>query len=743
MGVSGLLFWQRFNAAPPRRGSLFPVDLLHYYYPRGEAVAQRLLRGELPLWNPRLCGGIPELATAQTAVLSPQTWLFAPLPAELGLPLRVLVECLAGGAFAVLFVRRLGLGALPAALGGALFLSTCLLGQSFWPPEVSTLLWLPALLACVESLALRWRWRTWLGLVACTALLALAGFPQFAFYSFHLVAPYALLRSLALRGASVASLHTLLGMAGAVALGLGIAGAQLLPTAELASLSSRAEALRPEQAQYLGDSAGAAVALRNALDPSPKLLAFDFVAGGNYVGIGTLLLVVLGAALGPPWLVWPLLGLGALALLLSNGELGPGAPAFRVYLLLPGAGWFRLPERLRVLTLVAVIAVACVGLERVARGIDGLSRRRALASAAALCLAAAGIAAVGAPGAAARAGVALLLLGGAALLRAPSARRGLQALLFAGVVADVLAGTAASGSLRALPVAWAHSFHVFGHTLLTGDALARLREQAGWQRVEVEKLLPATGAGPIAAADRLDCLEPLAPDAWQGLLRELPVSERSTLYDVASVARVLRLLRTDPELAGREYTAFQARFAAGADPTPGTPPGFAVKLLENADALPRAYWIARYEVASPEQARARVRSGEFDFHQAVLLDREPDRLATAGPEPLRAAEILRYEPERVEIGVDAPRDGLLVLTDAWYPGWRASVGGRETAILRANGVFRAVRVPAGRSRVVFEYRPGSFRGGLLVSVLSLALAAAIPLAARRLRRRAASPRGEG
>ena len=59
VACASILHWRRFHAAPPQRGLLFPSDFFNYYLPRGDGVAQRLARGELPLWNPRLCGGIP------------------------------------------------------------------------------------------------------------------------------------------------------------------------------------------------------------------------------------------------------------------------------------------------------------------------------------------------------------------------------------------------------------------------------------------------------------------------------------------------------------------------------------------------------------------------------------------------------------------------------------------------------------------------------------------------------------
>jgi uncharacterized membrane protein YfhO len=83
------------------------------------------------------------------------------------------------------------------------------------------------------------------------------------------------------------------------------------------------------------------------------------------------------------------------------------------------------------------------------------------------------------------------------------------------------------------------------------------------------------------------------------------------------------------------------------------------------------------------------------------------------------AKIVRHEPERVEIDVTADRDGFLVLTDLHYPGWEATVDGEAATIHRANHLFRAVWVDAGRHRVRFEYRPASLRMGAATSAGAL------------------------
>jgi hypothetical protein len=236
--------------------------------------------------------------------------------------------------------------------------------------------------------------------------------------------------------------------------------------------------------------------------------------------------------------------------------------------------------------------------------------------------------------------------------------------------------------------------------------LASLRGEAGWQRVEVEDPYVA----PSMPRERLRCIDPLTPRHFASLIgASLAPAGRQAFYDAASVRWLLRV-RSDSS-------------------------GLWLEPQENAQALPRAYWIARGETVEPEVTLARMQQGEFDPRASVQLDRGGE--SGPGPEPppgVRPAEILLYAPDRVELEVEAPRDGFLVLTDAWYPGWRATREGHEQEILRANALFRAVRVPAGRSRVVFEYRPRSFRCGLALSAASLVLAGTVPLAARALRR---------
>lgn len=135
-------------------------------------------------------------------------------------------------------------------------------------------------------------------------------------------------------------------------------------------------------------------------------------------------------------------------------------------------------------------------------------------------------------------------------------------------------------------------------------------------------------------------------------------------------------------------------------------------IYENPRALPRVLFVQDWKQADFD---ALVDSGNwppFDPTQTVLLEAAPEGV---DDEPLvtpanraahnSAVRIRHYENTKVVIEVDAARSGFVVLHDVWHPWWTADVDGDDAPILRANILFRAVYVPAGRHTLTFEFKP--------------------------------------
>ncbi len=137
-----------------------------------------------------------------------------------------------------------------------------------------------------------------------------------------------------------------------------------------------------------------------------------------------------------------------------------------------------------------------------------------------------------------------------------------------------------------------------------------------------------------------------------------------------------------------------------------------VKIYENQQAPPRAFLVSNAEVIPDDEAAlSRMAAPDFDPWQTVIL---------AAGEPLESApgrqQITpqRYEPEQITLQIRSELDAYLVLSEAYYPGWTATLDGSPVPIYRANVLFRAVFVPAGDHRLEMSYTPTSWPGALLV-----------------------------
>jgi hypothetical protein len=154
----------------------------------------------------------------------------------------------------------------------------------------------------------------------------------------------------------------------------------------------------------------------------------------------------------------------------------------------------------------------------------------------------------------------------------------------------------------------------------------------------------------------------------------------------------------------------------------------------NAGALPRAFVARTWRGVEDRRAAGEMlaaTTGTAALARSPIIEGERARAGAAAP---AAAQIARDEPARVTVDVSGAGPGMLVLLDAFYPGWTARVDGRKVPIRAANVAFRAVALPAGAREVAFTYEPGSVRWGALVSLPAWLSILGWGLGARRLTR---------
>ncbi|MBM3245875.1 MAG: YfhO family protein [Candidatus Omnitrophica bacterium] len=143
-------------------------------------------------------------------------------------------------------------------------------------------------------------------------------------------------------------------------------------------------------------------------------------------------------------------------------------------------------------------------------------------------------------------------------------------------------------------------------------------------------------------------------------------------------------------------------------------------VYENTAVMPRAFVAHKYRyIPDAKEALKYISNPKFKPDEEVIVEELP---AEAGSEikvntiDNDKVAITRYEPSRVMIDAELKSGGFLVLSDSYYPGWKAFVDGREQKIYQADYLLRGVYLPGGVHKVVFTYDPLSFKIGAAISV---------------------------
>ncbi len=253
-----------------------------------------------------------------------------------------------------------------------------------------------------------------------------------------------------------------------------------------------------------------------------------------------------------------------------------------------------------------------------------------------------------------------------------------------------------------------------------------------------DSLIPSWSVATLNAIEDQACVPP-ADDDGNCLLQYNRVGNLSRPQSLAHPALAA--------LGGR-YVVTKERLA---DPELQLVFDEGVRVYENSRALPRAWVVNQVEVL-PDRAALVAALDQFDPANTALLEEEPQLDIWRDLPPGRSVpshtKVRSESVNGLELDVTAPQAGLLVVSDTWFPGWRAwvvaggvsSMGAElpevEVPVYRADGMLRAVPVPAGRSTVRLAYSPMSIKLGLyctFLGLIALILAAAYALWERFVR----------
>ena len=229
-----LLFYRQVLFQPGKYA--IPWDLQSYHLPLAEFMAKSFRQGYFPLWDPFTYCGWPVYAELTTQLFYPPTLIAVLLSNATGgrhllyfLELQLLAHVWLAGILTYLLLRRLGAGAAPALIGATIYqLGPFFTSQTQHLGAVDAAAWLPFSWLAIVALAERFDWRWVSALALSLAMSILSGFPA--------VTAVALVSCFLLAGA-LWNVRAVLGLAVAAAWSVALAGIQVLPTAQLSSLS--------------------------------------------------------------------------------------------------------------------------------------------------------------------------------------------------------------------------------------------------------------------------------------------------------------------------------------------------------------------------------------------------------------------------------------------------------------------------------------------------------------------------
>jgi hypothetical protein len=149
-----------------------------------------------------------------------------------------------------------------------------------------------------------------------------------------------------------------------------------------------------------------------------------------------------------------------------------------------------------------------------------------------------------------------------------------------------------------------------------------------------------------------------------------------------------------------------------------------VSVLENPEALPRAWLVHDAAQVEPGVALTLLADGTVDPRQTALLEEEPPPLKAPADAAREAVSYVAYEPDRSVIEVTADAPALLMLSEIWDPGWQATVNGAPAPVLLVDHTLRAVPVPTGEHVAELRYAPRSLQLGMGITVATVMLVVA-------------------
>jgi hypothetical protein len=700
-------------------------DFGMFSYPVAYFHRQCFWRGELPLWNPFSHCGVPFLAQWNTLTLYPLSLIYLVLPLAWSLPFFCLAHLYWGGLGMYLLAQRWTNHRLAAGLAGVIFAFNGLsLNFLMWPSHMATFSWLPWVLWLGQR---AWReggkalvWGTIAG-----AMQMLAGGPETILATWLILFVLMCGDWMQERGLRSRLPWRFLGMGILVAL---LCAVQLLPFLELLAHSQRDRDYSTTTHDWSMPFWGWANFLVPLFRTSPTaqgvfLQNGQYWTSSYYAGIGTLLLAAVAVWRVRDWRIRAMAALVLLGLILALGDCTLLYRGLRFCF--PGMGFVRYPVKFVILVLALAPLLAAFGLSALTCKTRVAARFEIIGSLLMLLLVGV-IVAVDSKSSmpedawratwqsglsrAAFLGVAFVLT--VVLLRSEGRRRILFGCLLLVIFWLDMVTHAPTQNPSANPAVYAPGWARAQLKLSPDPKLGSSRVMLSPEALEFLKYNPTPKLEETYLRNRL------AIRVNCNLLDELPQIDGFFSLVPREVSRVTKLPYEQPTNSFPGLLDF-----LGVAQT--TLPGKTFDWAPRGSPMPLVTAGQRPVFADDRTAFEALSQTNLDLRQTVILPLEARGSITVTQQTSARVVDARFASRQISLQTEAPAACMVVLSQTYYPAWKAFIDGQPTRIWRANYAFQALRVPAGRHKVLLIYEDRAFLVGVVLSGLGLLTCAAL------------------
>jgi len=762
-----LLWWEAFLI----KGVFVYGDAGVSFFPFRTYTFQSLLKGTLPLWTPYINNGHPFLAIFSTAVFYPLNLLFLLFPVYIGWNYSIILHYILAGIFMYFYLKEVGLQSSCALFGGIVFMfNGFLISHLEHTTMVAAAIWLPLIFMLIEKLikTKRYIYSLILGLIIGTQLLA--GYPQISLYTFLAIGGYVIFHfiSMGIINKDFGLIRFLVSsLMIAFIIGIGLFAIQFFPTCELIKLSSRAHGLTLAQALDYSLPPWYFISLLMPYlitDPllgqgclSDKYINICEVMG--YCGVLPLLYGVFGIFFYRNRQTTYFTILLFTSLLLT---LGKYTPLYSLIYHLPGFNFIRIPARFFYLYTFSLSILAAFGMQYliISKNHPLICKIMSLFmiiifvfSLTCWFLKPLWIKLIeNTPSL-----ISSYYTIGSYSNKSESLYSFIlgNTITFSGlfIISSLLIIVYLGGKIKPIHFKWVSILLIISDLFICWYAFNPLANP------QIYTVKPKTAKFLLKdnSLYRICSLLPRDNDIWwvripnhSWRIKEIIIGDLCMLYGIQSmygytdpltffrIDKFIKKLQYSPvpkhpklhSLLNVKYLLSSEKIDDDRLKLVGNFP-YGVRIYRNKGVLPRAFIVHRIKVVHSEhQSLNEIFKTDFEPKLCAVLEEPVEeyvrrsmpyipyqkRISKIGTDKVK---ISKYLPNQVIINAQLSSNGILVLSDTYYPGWKVYIDGKMGRIYKTNYLVRGVFLTQGRHQVKFVYDPWTFKLGAWITITTL------------------------